>query len=285
MSSTLANSWRDESGKKWVRLQERTDRQLGPLGSLAIDALGLASGARVLDVGCGAGATVLELAGRVGATGSVVGIDISEPLLERARERVASAGQTNVELRLADAASVQFEHPFDALYSRFGVMFFDDPPAAFKNLRRALRPGKKLAFVCWQSFDDNPWARDPLEALRAVAPNQPLPELLQPGHPGPFAFSEPELVRSILERAGFSQIAVDPVTVEMHLGGAHTIDEAVDFLLDLGPAARFAAEADPALASRFRECLKPVVSPFASARGVWMPARVFVVTALNPASP
>ncbi len=273
--------WSDESGKKWARLQARTDVQLEPLGRLAMNALELRTGERVLDVGCGAGATVLELADRVGESGSVVGLDLSEPLLERARERVAASARENVELRLGDASTVSFEQPFDALFSRFGVMFFDDPTAAFQNLRAALKPGGRLGFVCWQAVERNPWGQEALDAVRAIAPSQPIPEMLAPGKPGPFSFADEARVRSILESAGFSAVRIDPSEIPMQIGGAATAEEAVDFVLEIGPAARFVSEADPALSSRFREALSRWVASYASAQGVWMPARTLIVTARN----
>jgi ubiquinone/menaquinone biosynthesis C-methylase UbiE len=271
--------WSDESGKKWARLQARTDVQLEPLGRLAMNALELRTGERVLDVGCGAGATVLELAERVGQSGSVVGLDLSEPLLERARERVAASGRTNIELKLGDAAKASFEQPFDALFSRFGVMFFDDPVGAFRNLRAALKRGGRLGFVCWQAADRNPWGQEALDAVRAVAPNQPTPEMLAPGKPGPFSFADEARVRSILESAGFSAIRTDPSEIPMQIGGANTLEDAVDFMLEIGPAARFVSEADPALRSSFRDALSRWVAAYACAQGVWMPARTLIVTA------
>jgi SAM-dependent methyltransferase len=204
-------------------------------------------------------------------------------LLERARVHVRESGVANVEFVCADAATQCFERPFDAAFSRFGIMFFDDPLTAFHNLRVALRSGGRLGFVCWQSAGENPWASVPLDALRAVAPEQPLPESLAPGGPGPFAFADAEFVRSVLDRAGFTATQVRSHQTELHLGGAQSLADAVDFLLDIGPAARFASEAAPSLLPRFREALLESLAPYASPRGVWMPGRTWVVTA-NSAS-
>ena len=278
--------WSDESGKKWARLQARTDVQLEPFGQQTMDALELQQGESVLDVGCGAGATVLELSQRVGDTGSVVGLDISEPLLARARERVAESGRAGVELRLGDASKVSFDAPFDALFSRFGVMFFDEPVAAFRNLRAALKHGGRLGFACWQAMDRNPWGQEALDAVRAVAPGQPLPEMFAPGKPGPFSFADEARVRSILESSGFSAVRIEPSEIPMQIGGARTVEEALDFVLELGPAARFVSEAEPALAPEFREALSRWLTHYASAQGVWMPGRTWIVTARNtPTAP
>jgi ubiquinone/menaquinone biosynthesis C-methylase UbiE len=143
------DSWRDESGQKWARQQERTDVQPGPLGLPAIEALALHPGERVLDVGCGAWQTLLQLAERVGSNGWVTGIDIAEPLVSLARARIAASGHANLDVVLADAESVVLDQRYDALFSRFGVMFFEDPAAAFVNLARNLRSAGRLAFLCW----------------------------------------------------------------------------------------------------------------------------------------
>jgi SAM-dependent methyltransferase len=272
-------AWSDASAAKWVRLQERTDAQLGALGLFVIDRLAPAPGERVLDVGCGAGQTVLQLAERVGSEGSVVGLDISAPMLARARERVSEAGLSRVELVLGDAATQRFERPFDVLFSRFGVMFFEDPVAAFANLRAALRPGGRLGFACWQAPERNPWVALPLDAARKIAPGQALPALLEPERPGPFFFSDPAFVERILSRAGFIEIAVEPRELDAPLGDARTLDEAVDFSLEIGPTARFVSEAEPALVPAMRAAVREALSAFVSERGVCVTMRMLLVTA------
>jgi SAM-dependent methyltransferase len=260
-------------------MEARTDAQLGPLGRIVIDRLSPQPGDRVLDVGCGAGQTLLDLAERVGPGGRVVGVDVSDPLVERARERIAQAGVSHAEVVLDNAATARFDRPFDLVFSRFGVMFFQDSVAAFRNLLAALRPGGRLGFVSWQAMDKNAWATVPLAAVRGVAPELPLPELFQPGGPGPFNLSDPVAVRSILEGAGFSQVEVEPREVELVVGGEGTLDDAVDFTLQIGPAARFAAQADPALLPGFRQALSDALSPFATERGIVFVAHILVVTA------
>lgn len=274
--------WNDSAGQTWVRLQDRTDAQLEPLGQAVIDKLAPAGGERVLDVGCGAGQTLLQLAERVGPEGRVVGVDVSEPLLTRARERAQEARLGQVEFVLGDAATQRFEEPFDVVFSRFGVMFFEDSVGAFRNLRDALRPGGRLGFVCWQAMDQNPWVAVPLAAVRKLAPQQPLPDVLQPGKNGPFFFSDPDFVRSILGDAGFEAIRIEPQEFTARLGGANTLDEAVAFALELGPTARFVAGADASLAPAFRAAVRDALAPFESERGVWMSFHALLVTAARP---
>jgi SAM-dependent methyltransferase len=277
----VLRAWKDQAGSKWVQQQERTDAQLEMLGLAAIEKLAPAEGERALDVGCGAGQTLLQLAERVGSRGSVVGVDVSGPLLERARERVVAGGFSQVELVMGDAGSERFERPFDLVFSRFGVMFFDEPVAAFSNLRAALRPGGRLGFVCWQAADLNPWATVPLAAARSVAPAQPPPAIFEPGQPGPFYFADAAFIRRVLEGAKFDAIVIEPREFSSRLGGALTLDEAVDFVFEIGPTARFLAEADPALAPAMRSAVRDALASFVTDDGVRAPMRTWIVTARN----
>ncbi|MFM8411336.1 MAG: class I SAM-dependent methyltransferase, partial [Alphaproteobacteria bacterium] len=145
--------WNDMAGPKWVALQESLDRQIGPLGAAAMAAADLQPGERVLDVGCGCGATSIELARRVAPGGAVLGVDVSTVMLEAARAAAGRAGAEGLEFANADAQTAPLTPAgFDVVFSRFGVMFFADPTAAFANLRRALRPGGRLAVVCWHAI-------------------------------------------------------------------------------------------------------------------------------------
>jgi len=273
-------AWQDAAGAKWVAEQEQTDAQLKPLGLAALAVARPGPNDRVLDVGCGAGQSTLQLAELVGPGGRVVGVDISPPLLAHAQKRLEQAATTNVELVLGDAATMPLPGPFDFAFSRFGVMFFADPTAAFAHLGSALAPGGRLCFVCWQAIDLNPWAAAPLAAVQRLRPAQPLPELLAPGRPGPFAFAEAALVRAILTKAGFASISIEPHEVEMTFGGALDIDQAVRYAKVIGPAARFLTSAelapdDPQVTAALAEAL----APFVTARGVLVPARILIVTA------
>jgi ubiquinone/menaquinone biosynthesis C-methylase UbiE len=286
MSSPQASDrpFNPKAQASWLRWEAQTDLQLDPFGRAAMEALAIRPGERVLDVGCGCGQTLLELAPLCGPAGRVVGVDPSGPMLARAGERVSAAGLTNVETVVADAAVHPFAPgAFDALYSRFGVMFFDDPRAAFAHLRGALAPGGRLAFVCWQRFERNPWSSRPLEAVqRALGERAVTPPMLQPGAPGPFGFADGDRVREILRDAGFEQIQVRPFEMSMHFGAATTLEDAVTFALEIGPAARMAAERSPAERARCVEELRAALKPFLGPRGVWFDAAAFVVTARRP---
>lgn len=281
MSASPSNAdqidyWNDTAGGKWARFQDRLDRQLEPLGRAAMDALAPQAGERILDIGCGCGQTTLELAGRVGPSGAVTGVDISRPMLEVARTRPRPAGAGVAEFLEADAQAHAFPPgAYDAVFSRFGVMFFNDPPAAFHNIRKALKPGGRLAFVCWRPYADNPWMCAPMEAaepfLPSVEPSDPLA-------PGPFAFADPQRARAILSAAGFGDIAVRPV--DAMIGGSD-LDQSVELAFNIGPLGRALRET-PGAADKARDAVRTVLERYVTPDGLRMPSAVWVVTAANP---
>lgn len=278
-NADMIRYWNDAAGPAWVAMQERLDVQVGPLGAAALARAQVAAGERVLDVGCGCGGTTLEIARAVGASGAVLAVDVSAPMLARARERAVAAGLADrIDWRCEDAQTAPLpEAGFDCLYSRFGVMFFADPPAAFANLRRALRPGGRLAFVCWQARERNPWMTVPvLAALQHVAFPPPPP----PDAPGPFAFADPERVRGILEAAGFAAVEHAPLETAMQLGGGGT-EDALELFLAVGPVGQALrdAQAGPEVRARVLDALRAAFERFRTPRGVEAPAAVWIVTA------
>ena len=273
-----SQSFIEKGGEAWARLQDRTDALIDPLGRIPIERLGVVAGERILDVGCGCGQTLLQLAERVGPSGHVLGVDISPPMLARAREVVA--GQPTIAVALGDAQTYAFAPPaFDAVYSRFGVMFFDDARAAFRNLRAAARPGGRLSFVCWQDMAKNLWASLPLAAVMRLLPESALPDMLREGRPGPFFLSDPAHLRAILGDAGWKDVSVEPVEMPLDLGGSATLDEVVEYSFQIGPAARAMTDAPEALKPALAAALREALAPFATARGVFMDGAAFVVCA------
>ena len=220
--------WNETVGPTWAQFQAPLDRQLAPLGRAAMAALAPKAGERILDIGCGAGATSLELAAAVAPGGEVLGADISDTLLAVARRR--AEGVSGLGFLQADVQAHPFAPAsFDAVFSRFGVMFFADPTAAFANLLRALKPGGRLAFVCWRRPEENPIMTLPMAAALAHVPPLPPPE---PGAPGPFAFADPEHVRRILSGAGFAGIDLAPHDEKV---GGGDLDTVVEMALRVGP--------------------------------------------------
>jgi SAM-dependent methyltransferase len=269
--------WNDVAGPRWVKLHDLIDDQIRPLGSLAMDRARVAPGERVLDIGCGCGDSTIELAQRVAPSGTVTGLDISAPMLERARQR-ASAQGSSARFELADVQAQAFPPASaDLLFSRFGVMFFSDPTAAFANLRRALVPGGRLVFVCWQSLPDNPWMFVPLGAALQHMPPPPLPG---PDAPGPFSFADPERVRAILTGAGFRAVTLDDTRQTLRIGAGGSLDETVEFLLQMGPtAAALRESSDASLVPRVTAAMREALAPYASDGGIRMESASWIVTA------
>lgn len=271
--------WNEHGGAKWVALHDRINSQIEPLGRLAMDRGRISPGDRVIDVGCGCGATSLEIAQRVGSRGQVLGIDISRPMLERARAAAAQAGLGHAIFEQADAQTGRLDVAgFDVVFSRFGVMFFANPVAAFANLRSALRAGARLSFVCWQAAQENPWMIVPMAAALQHLPPPPLPP---PDAPGPFAFADPNRVRAILSGAGFDEIQLEPIHETLTVGGMGSLDEVVDFLLQIGPTSRLLRESDPSLLPKVAASVREALEPYHTGQGLRMPSAAWIVTARN----
>lgn len=269
--------WNGEAGDAWVEHADRHDRMLDALGRHTLDAARIQPGERVLDVGCGTGQLAVQAAGRAGGAGRVVGVDISGPMLEAARRR--AAGLPQVQFVQADCQTDPLPGPFDVAVSRFGVMFFDDPVAAFANLLAATRPGGRLAFVAWQSLFENEWALVPAAVL---GEHVPLPEPPPPGEPGPFAFADPDRVRSILDGAGWAEVSLEDVRRPVPLAGGRTVDEVLAVLEQDVMVRTLLADADDATRAEALAALRAELADRAGPNGVELGAAAWVVTAVRP---
>ena len=236
-----------------------------------MDSLALRSGASVLDLGCGCGATVLELAKRVGPGGRVVGIDVSAVMLARARER--AEGLDNVTLVAADAQEHAFGDRYDALFSRFGWMFFADPLRALHNLRDALVPGGRLAFVTWRGPAENAWLVLPGAIAMSHLPLEPP----DPLGPGPFRYAESESIEALLEP--WSELQIRAVDFPLVIAGGGTLDEAVDFMLSLGMVAQALAQAAPAQRKAVRDDVRAAFAPHETPQGVQFNGAAWLISA------
>jgi SAM-dependent methyltransferase len=257
--------WNGDTGKNWVTHDALMEAMLAPLGERVLDSLAVTAGTHALDIGCGCGHPTLSLARRIGANGSVTGIDISEPMLNVAKALAEQASEDSAPVSFikADAQTYRFpETPFDVVFSRFGVMFFDDPVAAFSNIRAAMRPSGQLVFCCWQPRAVNPFMTVPALAAMELLP--PPPEM-PPRAPGPFAFEEAEYIEQILSGAGFSDIAINPVSESLAFGKGLSIEEIVDRLVQIGPIAQMVRDAPESLRQPVMDKVKIAVSPYYTA--------------------
>ena len=262
--------WNGPAAESWVASQERMDQLLAELSHRAIARAAPQPGETVLDIGCGCGGTSLTMAEH-GAR--VTGVDISEPMLAHARAR--SAGNELLEFIAADASSYPFGARYNLEFSRFGVMFFANPQQAFAHIHSALQDHGRLCFICWQSPGDNPWLSVPGGAAQPFLPQPESPPDAKA--PGPFAFADPEYVQDILGQAGFINIAIEPCTADMRLGG--DVEEAVAFLLRNGPMSRVLAELDEDTRNKALDAVRETMAPYATDAGIVLSGACWIASA------
>ncbi|MGQ8706584.1 class I SAM-dependent methyltransferase [Serratia sp. TSA_198.1] len=273
--------WKGQSGEHWVANQARLDAMVAVFGQAAIKAASPAKGERVLDIGCGAGASSLALAACVGAGGQVLGVDISEPLINRAR--AITPYDTPALFQVADASRVELpEGSFDILFSRFGVMFFDDPIGAFAHMRRTLRPGGRVAFACWRGVAENDWMRLPINALKSIVP-LPDPESLSP-----FSFGASGRVAHILTAAGFTDIVITPFDASVPFGKGGTRDaaivDAVKMTLEVGPLSRALADQPDDIRACAWGAVRAAFTGLTGEGAMMISGAAWIVTARNPSN-
>ncbi len=272
-----AEAWNTEEGAHWASQQVRYDALNGAFTPPLLDGAAIAEGDVVLDIGCGNGQTTRAAAGRA-IRGRALGLDLSAPMLERARASAIAEGLTNVRFEQADAQVHPFEAAmFDVAISRFGVMFFADPPAAFANIGRALRPGGRLAFMCWQDLTSNEWL---MATAGAALQHVPFPDLGPPGAPGPFSLADRGRIQQILDGAGFQDVAIDAVEKPMRLGD--DADDAVGFLRGTGMARALLDDAEPAAAEHALEAVGEALRTHQQPNGVYLNGAAWLVAARRP---
>jgi SAM-dependent methyltransferase len=267
--------WNGPGGQRWADRQAAQDILLAPVAELLIDRARPSAGERIIDVGCGSGATTIALAGKVGPSGHALGIDVSGPMLARARQSAPKG--LPLDFVQADATVYPFDPAgFDLLASRFGVMFFADPALSFGNLRKALKPSGRLAFACWREPRENPFFMAPLQAVYKHVPKLPQQG---PEDPGPFAFASEARVHRILGEAGFSGIGMEPCNLALDVAIGRGIEAAVQSALEIGPASR-ALEGHPEdVRGAAIDSIREALTPFARGEIVPLPAAIWIVTA------
>ncbi|EKS39507.1 MULTISPECIES: class I SAM-dependent methyltransferase [Afipia] len=269
--------WNGPGGRHWTDRQQLQDVVLAPVSKILIDRATVKAGEAIIDVGCGCGATSFDLLKQVGATGRVTGIDISEPMLGRARK--LAPANAPVEFVLADATVYPFApESADMLFSRFGVMFFAQPTDSFANLRKALRPGGRLAFACWRTPRDNPWMMLGLQEAYKFVPK--LPEV-KPDDPGPFSFASEERVRGILGDAGFSDIKMERADLSLDIATGRGLEAAIETVLAIGPASRALDNQPPDRIEAATQAIRTMLAAHQKGDTVPLGGSIWIVTAAN----
>lgn len=265
--------WNGEQGHFWVRQQKHQDAVLEGFVPYVLDGAAITAGQQVLDVGCGCGATT-RAAAHANAPGRVLGVDISEPMLGLARELAADEGLTNVEFTQADAQTYSFEPAtYDAIISRFGVMFFEDPHAAFANIASALRPAGRLAYVCWQPAKENPHISLPMRSIVRAFPGALPRETPQP----PFSMAEPAEVRDLLGSSGFTDIDLAPINGELRVG--NNVDDVMHHFQSQPMAKNLLDAQDPVEVDQVLARIRAQVGEHARPDGVFLGSSAWLVTA------
>ena len=277
-NAAQADYWTSVAGPKWSSHQEHQDQVLQPISDRLIAAANPKPGDRVIDVGCGCGATTIDFAQRVSPGGEVLGLDISQPMLARARERAPR--DLPMKFELADATVYDFKpNGADLAASRFGVMFFADPARSFANLRKGLKVGGRLTFVCWREAKQNPWLIVPLREAGKHAPA--LPEA-DPEAPGPFAFASEDRVRRILIDAGFADVGLEPQDFELDIAAGRGLDTAVKAAMTIGPTSRILDGQSDAVRAAATADIRKALAEHARGDRVPLGAAIWMVTATNP---
>jgi len=272
-SSEAQMYWNEEGGDKWVENIDFAESFMIPMSDRLIERIAAKKGEKILDVGCGGGITTLKLAALAGEDGGVLGVDVSRQIIDVAIKRAEDSA--NIEFQHSDAASTEFgENKFDLITSRFGVMFFDDPVAAFKNLHLSLKPTGRLVFLCWRTPQENPWMAEPAAATFQILP--PPMEKPAPTDPGPFSLGEAEHLTNVLQLAGFTNINLDPVDLSLPMS---SVDTAVGFLTRLGPAADALKEASDDQRVEVIAAIRSVMEKYSNVDGVLAPAATWIVSA------
>jgi len=270
--------WNGPNGQRWTDRQASQDVLLAPVSQLLIDRIAPKAGDRIVDIGCGCGAISIALAGRVAPDGFVLGVDISAPMLARARQ-LARQG-LSVDFVQADATVYPFEpQSFDLLVSRFGVMFFAEPVLSFANMRKALRPKARVVLACWREPKENPWMMAPLQAVYRHVPRLPQ---AGPEDPGAYAFASEERVKRILSEAGYDDVAMEACNISLDIAIGGGLDAATDGALEIGPSARALDGHPPEVRAAARESVRELLAPYARGQSVPLPGSIWIVTARAP---
>jgi len=268
------NFWNSEGGAQWVENQEMMDGNMQVFTSSLLDRARVEPDMEVLDIGCGCGGSALAA---LAAGGNITGVDISEQMINRARERAENAAGST-EFFVADAMTHKWHKQYDLIISRFGVMFFEDPVVAFTNMLAALRPGGRICFICWQPPQQNPWITVPMSAVR---PYLPPAEPAKPNMPGMFGLADPARTKEVLTGAGFEDVECEDVRLANRMADG-TVEGTVQFLLVALPLRRQLGEMSPENRDNALRDMKQTLSENLTDGKVVLGAGCWIVTATKP---
>ena len=270
--------WSGAGGDVWVDKQREMDIMLNPLGERVIQGLDLKEETKILDIGCGCGATTLEIA-KIVNQGEVIGVDISEPMLERATQTASDMALTNISYQVKDVQVDEMPNKyFDIAFSRFGVMFFEDPFEAFNNINHSLKDNGQLSFVCWQHASLNPWQSLSIQVIKEFL-DLPAPA---PKSPGPFAFEDKSYINEILTESGFRDIEIKDNQEDIVMFSGKSIREACEDYLTINPVVTEMLKNSPTeLREEILEALIGKFSDFHNNEGLLFPSATWIVTAKN----
>lgn len=266
--------WNGNGGHTWVIRQEHTDITLGAVTEALIAFAAPCTGERVVDIGCGCGAPTLEFARAVGPSGRVVGYDISGPMVAEGKRRAAAAGIGNVDWRQADPSAAKLDE-YDLLTSAFGVTFFGDRVAAFKNMRRSAAPEARMALVCWRTLAENPWMEVPMSAVAHHLP--PRPEGV-PNAPGMFAFADPEHVAEVFAAASWAPPRFEKLDMDLDIAAGRGLEEAVVQSTQIGAVNSWLRDKPAEFVSTAMTSLRQQLAPYANGPNVRLPSAMWLVS-------
>jgi ubiquinone/menaquinone biosynthesis C-methylase UbiE len=279
-------AWNTILYEKFVRFRSILERGLAVHSIALLNREPFARGARVLDIGVGFGDTTQQIAGQVGPEGAAFGVDCAANFIAAATKEAQAAGLRNTNFFVADVQSDDLRGPYDALFSRFGTMFFNLPGAAMRNMRRALKPGGTLTMIVWRKREDNPWVFEAETAVKAIVPAVSHEDTDQVHcGPGPFSMAGPDMVSDMLKAAGYTEISFERFDTPIGIGTS--IEHAIDFAMALGPAGeimRLAGAEGERAKPKLIDALHKVFAPYQRADGsVWTDSSSWIIRAKNPA--
>ncbi len=276
INSKQKQFWSGAGGDVWVNKQNEMDIMLNPLGAKAIDKLDLNQETKILDIGCGCGATTLEIAKKID-DGTITGVDISEPMLKRASQNATALELSNINFQVLDVQVDEMpSNDFDIAFSRFGVMFFENPFEAFSNIYKSLKEDGQLSFVCWQNPDLNPWQSLSIQVIKQFL-DLPAPP---PKSPGPFAFEDKTYIQEILEKSNFKDIKIDDNQEDIVMFSGKSIQEACEDYLTINPVVtEMLKNSEEKLKEEVLAALIDKFSHFHNGDGLLFPSATWIVTA------